>query len=193
MSTRSQRVCQMNGQNASYHFALKCIMKAQSYLVICLSLFIAMFYFGYLIKLFDENLNEASGKNFSDMTNMVWLAIVTMTTVGYGDFFPLSTMSRIVGIFCSFYGVYVVSLFVISINNLLVFDQSEERALDLICRLDDKEELKMEAVNVLTLAYRQRKAQKENESQSAVLKIMKNFSAHLRKFTTVAKRIRGNY
>eukprot|EP00345_Euplotes_harpa_P002444 CAMPEP_0168321112 /NCGR_PEP_ID=MMETSP0213-20121227/2075_1 /TAXON_ID=151035 /ORGANISM="Euplotes harpa, Strain FSP1.4" /LENGTH=176 /DNA_ID=CAMNT_0008322697 /DNA_START=475 /DNA_END=1005 /DNA_ORIENTATION=- len=117
-----------------------------------------------------------------------------MTTVGYGDFFPLSTPSRIVGILCAFYGVYLVSLFVIALDSLLQFDQAEERAYDLICRLEDKEELKLEAVNVLTSAFRHRKAKMEFPDKKAfVLGKLKTFRKYLMNFQKIAKSIRGNY
>lgn len=158
MSPRAQRVCQMNGCYASYMFAVKSLMKDQPYLVLITNLVLSMFYFGYLIRIFDQDLGTASGQNFDSITNPVWLSIVTMTTVGYGDFFPKSVVSRIIGILCSFYGVYLVSLFVIALENLLLFDQSEERSYELISRLEDKEELKLEAINVITSAFRHKKA-----------------------------------
>lgn len=117
-----------------------------------------------------------------------------MTTVGYGDFFPKSTPSRIMGILCAFYGVYLVSLFVISLSNLLVFDDSEDRSYELICRLEDKEQLKLEAVNVLTTAFKHRQAKIQNPNKKAfILSKLKNFRKYLMNFQKIAKSIRGNY
>ena len=73
-------------------------MIEKAYIVLFANLIISMFYFGYLIRIFDQGLTEASGQNFESITNPVWLAIVTMTTVGYGDFYPKSSPSRIMGI-----------------------------------------------------------------------------------------------
>jgi hypothetical protein len=196
MSPRAQRVCQMNGCYASYMFSVKAAMKAQPYVVLFTNLIMSMFYFGYLIRLFDqpEELKVASGQNFDSITNPVWLSIVTMTTVGYGDFFPKSTPSRIAGLLCSFYGVYLVSLFVIALENLLIFDQTEERSYELISRLEDKEALKVEAVNVLTSAFKHRQAKKNYaDKKSFILSKLKNFRKYLMNFQKIAKSIRGNY
>lgn len=196
MSPRAQRVCQMNGCYASYSFAIKCAMKDMPYVVLFTNLVMSMFYFGYLIRLFDQPsaLKTASGQNFDSVTNPVWLSIVTMTTVGYGDFFPKSTPSRIAGLLCSFYGVYLVSLFVIVLENLLIFDQTEERSYELIARLEDKESLKLEAVNVLTSAYQHRQAKRNHSDRKAfVLSKLKNFRKYLMSFQKIAKSIRGNY
>lgn len=175
-------------------FAIKCVMKDQTYFVLATNLVLSMCYFGYLIRLFDQELKDASGQNFDSITNPIWLSIVTMTTVGYGDFYPKSTPSRIAGIFCSFYGVYLVSLFVIALDNLLHFDEAEERSFDLISRLETKEELKLEAVNVLTSAFKHRQAKKLHpDRKSFVLSKLKDFRKYLMNFQKIAKSIRGNY
>lgn len=174
-------------------------MTDQPYLVLMTNLVLSMFYFGYLIRIFDQDLSEVSGQNFNNIQNPVWLSIVTMTTVGYGDFFPKSNPSRIVGIVCSFYGVYLVSLFVITLENLLRFDQSESRSYELIARLEDKEALKLEAVNVITSAFRHKRAKAENDKdernskKGRVLSKLKVFRKYLMNFQQIAKSIRGNY
>jgi potassium intermediate/small conductance calcium-activated channel subfamily N protein 2 len=184
----------MNGCYADYMFAIKCFMKAQPYLVLMSNLVMSMFYFGYLIRIFDQGLSEVSGHNFNTISNPVWLSIVTMTTVGYGDFYPKSNPSRIIGVLCSFYGVYLVSLFVIALDNLLNFDQSEERSYELICRLEDKEALKLEAVNVITSAFRHKKAKQQYpDKKSYIMGKLKTFRKYLMNFQQIAKSIRGNY
>ena len=63
------------------------------------------------------------------------MQIITMTTVGYGDLFPISYPSKFVGIICAFYGVYVVTLFVITIERMLETNEGEERAYILVMAL----------------------------------------------------------
>ena len=72
-----------------------------------------------------------------------------MTTVGYGDFFLKSFPSRLIGIICSFYGVYLVSLFVVTLTNFLEFSSSEMTAYGLSERLLVKDSLKLEATRVI--------------------------------------------
>jgi len=184
----------MNGCYASYSYAIKCLMTTYPYFVLMTNLIMSMFYFGYLIRIFDQDLSDVSGQNFNSIMNPVWLSIVTMTTVGYGDFYPKSNPSRIVGILCSFYGVYLVSLFVIALESLLRFDQSEERSYELISRLEDKEELKLEAVNVITSAFRHKKAKGDHpDKKKFILGKLKTFRKYLMNFQQIAKSIRGNY
>jgi len=50
-----------------------------------------------------------------------------MATVGYGDFIPKSVMGRILGILICFWGVVVVSIFVVTLISLLKFETAEEK------------------------------------------------------------------
>lgn len=62
-----------------------------------------------------------------------------MTTVGYGDFYPKTNIGRMVGIVIAFWGVFIVSLFVVSLSTMLDFDPGEKKAFDLYERLEAKE------------------------------------------------------
>ena len=49
-----------------------------------------------------------------------------MTTVGYGDFFPVSWPAKCVGVICMFYGVYIVSLGVNTMTSFMDMNESDE-------------------------------------------------------------------
>ena len=70
-------------------------------------LFISVSIFGNLIY-FLNIMNPTSP--FSDVPISSWWAIVTMTTVGYGDVVPTTTMGRIVGAFCAVVGLILAGL-----------------------------------------------------------------------------------
>lgn len=123
---------------------------------------------GYCLRMFERTLSQASGQDYGLMSNTIWNVLVTMTTVGYGDYYPKTNMGRVVGIIIAFWGVFIVSLFVVSLSNMFEFDQGELKvsptqnndrlkAFTLNERLQAKEDLRVEAANVLGSAYKQRR------------------------------------
>jgi len=68
------------------------------------------------LRLFDEDYNSTTPGYFAKLRNPFWLVIVTMTTVGYGDYAPRSILTKIIGVIMAFYGVFIVSLFVIALS-----------------------------------------------------------------------------
>ena len=68
--------------------------------------FIGSLFFGCFI--YFAELSEAT--TFPTMFSGVWWAIVTMTTVGYGDFVPKSTYGYAVACFCATFGILLVAM-----------------------------------------------------------------------------------
>jgi len=79
----------------------------------------------------------------------MWNVIITLTSVGYGELYPKTFFGRIVGIIICFWGVFIVSFFVVTVTNMLNFSSSEEKAYNLLLRLFYKMELKKGAIGVL--------------------------------------------
>ena len=114
--------------------------------------------FGFQLKIFESHLSEVSGQNFGDMYNCMWNVIITLTSVGYGDFYPKTFWGRIVGIIISFWGVFIVSFFVVTITQLLMFTGGEDKSYNVLLKLTAKQELKKKAIGVLQSAYIHRNA-----------------------------------
>lgn len=144
----------MHGVYANYMFAIKSLMKAKPYTVLVIALLVSVAQQGYCLRIFERPFSKASGQDFSLMSNTIWNVLVTMTTVGYGDYFPKTNMGRIIGLIIAFWGVFIVSLFVVSLSNMFEFDTGEMKAFVLNERLQAKEDLRVEAANVLSSAYR---------------------------------------
>jgi len=69
----------------------------------------------------------------------MWLIVLTMTTVGYGDFFPRTHMGRFVVVLACFWGIFLVSMMVVTLTISSEFTKGEARAYDILFRLNAKE------------------------------------------------------
>ena len=54
--------------------------------------------------------HEAQPEAFSDIAHAFWWAVVTMTTVGYGDVTPVTALGKVVAVFIMLMGVGLVAL-----------------------------------------------------------------------------------
>jgi hypothetical protein len=53
-----------------------------------------------------------------------------MTTVGYGNVSPLTTLGRMVCIFTAYWGTFVAAIFVIAVTDIFELTPQEQRVID---------------------------------------------------------------
>ena len=134
-SPRAFRVCQMNNFDTSLIFSLRANMfktPLNAYLIL---FFFILGYCSYCLRIFERGLNEVTGKDFSTIWNSLWCVIITMTTVGYGDYFPNSFLGRIIGIVSCTCGIFLISMLIVTISNLLELSPIEENVFKIMQRI----------------------------------------------------------
>lgn len=75
---------------------------------------------------------DAKNSKFTDIPNCFWWAVVTMTTVGYGDMAPTTTMGKFIGSICAVCGVLTIALPVpVIVNNFSLYYSHAQARLKL--------------------------------------------------------------
>lgn len=77
-----------------------------------------------------------------------------MTTVGFGDYFPRTHMGRFVIILASFWGVFLVSLMVVTLTNSSEFSIAEQNSFDILQRLKIKKKVRDQASRAVAFGWR---------------------------------------
>lgn len=90
------------------------------------------------IKFGDANYDK---NNYEYFSNSLWNVLVIYTTVGYGEFFPKTTLGMCVCVLTSLYGIILVSIIIMTMQNLSQFNKREYASKDLIDRLKAKNDL----------------------------------------------------
>lgn len=118
-SARSYRVCKMFGAKNDSFFIIKCLLQKRPLFYVFFTIFGSIGVFGYLLmvaeKPLDRVLNSGRPHTFD---NSMWEAVCTMTTVGFGDIYPRTTLGRIIALICSLFGLTITSLLVITFTSI---------------------------------------------------------------------------
>jgi hypothetical protein len=86
----------------------------------------------------------------------MWCIIITMTTVGFGDFYPSTHLGRVIGVLACFWGTFLVSLMVVSLTLSSEFTPQQRQSFDRIKRDKEEHSLKEKASNAIKNAIRVR-------------------------------------
>lgn len=94
--------------------------------------------------------------SFHQVWNAWWCMILTMTTVGYGDIYPITVGGRIFTIVACIVGVFILSLIIAKLAELIQLNQEEQKAYDIIMGAEKKkrnEDIKVQ-LGVYFIRYR---------------------------------------
>ncbi|OWF38737.1 potassium voltage-gated channel protein Shaw-like [Mizuhopecten yessoensis] len=88
-------------------------------------LLVGMLVFSSLIYYVDDH------KIFTSIPHGFWWAIITMTTVGYGDMYPTTNLGYLVGSFCALSGLLMIGFSVpVLVNNFIMYYKHVQFALE---------------------------------------------------------------
>ena len=109
------RYCVFNNVEATTLYALKAESKHHPYFVIGVWTGVAALFFGVYIRLYERV--DAEGP-FDFNMNGPWVAVLTMSTIGYGEIYPTTHMGRLFAIISCVLGSALLSMFVVALENL---------------------------------------------------------------------------
>lgn len=127
LNNLANRLCKMYGCKADFGFSLKCMFKDNPLFLIGAFFTISSMIFAFQIYLVERRaaylLTGTIGMS-NNYTNALWLVLMTITTVGYGDYFPHTSFGRIIILFVAIWGTFIVSMMVVVVSNTLTMEKN---------------------------------------------------------------------
>jgi ferric iron reductase protein FhuF len=134
-----------------------------------------------------------SGYDWTYLWNSMWLVIITMATVGYGDFVPKTYLGRVITILACIWGNFLISLMVISLTVSSEFtNPAHRKAFDTIVRTQEQDDLRNHSAMVLQSLLRYNVTSKKYELTSSLrLRHLNQIRDRLKRFQGLRKRLLG--
>ncbi len=94
-------------------------LKRQKHLLLILQVVAGLFVYFILLTLLIHFESDSKQSALVDYTNAIWYSVVTLTTVGYGDLFPVTIYGRIIGYIFVFLSLGIYGLLIGQFTNIM--------------------------------------------------------------------------
>ena len=141
-NSRSQKINSFFGNDNIWTFLYRTNLKSNSFITLALIFSIIVLAGSYIFKVFENYQLDENSSDFGNFFNCLWFIAQTNVNLGYGDYVPDTLVGRIIaGVVCMS-GVFLKSLFTVSmLMFILVIDENEKKAYSEINLLYKKEEI----------------------------------------------------
>ena len=141
-NSRSQKINLFFGNKNIWTFLYRTNLKSNSFTTLALIFSILVLAGSYLFKVYENYQQDEDSSDFGNFFNCLWFIAQTNVNLGYGDYVPDTLVGRIIaGVVCMS-GVFLKSLFTVSmLMFILVIDENEKKAYSEINLLYKKEEI----------------------------------------------------
>ena len=119
-------VSRMNSVTFDNTFVIKYVLANSLNCVVLLTALLIIL-FAYMLMVFERPVDAGTLGHYA---NCIWLIIITMTTVGYGDEFPVTSLGRVVAIMAALAAVIMLAITVNLVVSKLTLSRSETKVLD---------------------------------------------------------------
>lgn len=148
------------GTKITYGLIIKSLLNKRPYSMLMIFFMITSCWFSFAVRLFERPYyddpkvgnvasDSSSYQDYSLFNNAWWLIVVTMTTVGYGDYYPKTHLGRLIVILACFCGVFLVSLTVVTLTSASEFSKGEKKTYEILHRLKQRKVIERFARKVI--------------------------------------------
>lgn len=186
-SNRAHRLCEMYAVEPGLLFTIKCWMKEKPFVFVLCAYIASIPFFAWMLRMAERPFARNRGIAGYDIWNSMWNVLITMTTVGYGDYSPRTVWGRSIVFFVCVWGTIVISLMVVTITSVIQMNLFEKKTYLMLKRLQMKERLQKQAARIVTNVLRGHTSARYDGSQEDRVK---NTKIYLKKFKAASREYR---
>ncbi|CAD8065703.1 unnamed protein product [Paramecium primaurelia] len=154
-SNRVNRLCGIYSVEFGPHFIFKVAIRQNPYSTLCGLFCMGIFLFSYQLEISERSLLRTTTEiDQYNLKNSLWVCMITIFTVGYGDLYPTTELGRLSMTLGLFYGVALTSLFTAILYADLQPFVSELRSITLLDKASIKIEIRQVAEKILLNFYK---------------------------------------
>lgn len=133
----ARRYCHRYNVKPNMRFSFKCMMKMYPMPIVVFVIGIpSMIVLGCMVRIFERPLIDLSLKEWDDPMNGIWFMFATMSTIGYGDYIPISYLGRTVAVFGYIVGGFIFALIMVSVQKEIALSENQTKAFTTVLLTD---------------------------------------------------------
>lgn len=155
----NEKICDKANVKFNFYFCFKCEFKESPFFLVMVLLIESIIVFGYSLRCSEMFFMTYTGigefnMDWRQVWNGFWCIIITMMTVGFGDFYPISILGRLIAVIATFWGTFLVSMMVAALTYVVEFNSQEATAYHNIKSAISEKQYGLNAVILIQNCYR---------------------------------------
>ena len=124
----ARNYCRKYKVPADARFGIRCLIAHHPLLILSNSATGALLLLATMFRILERPLDDLTTYYYTDYMNALWFLFENMSTLGYGEFLPVTDLGRVVSVLGYFVGTSLFSLLVITLDDKLNLSIQQSKA-----------------------------------------------------------------
>lgn len=182
-NNKARALCRDYKVKANMRFLVKCMLMKHPIFFISGMAVLWLFVFAITFRIYERPLDDLSKFLYDNPMTAIWFMVENMTTLGYGELFPISYASRIISVLAYAAGAVIFSFMIVSLQKNVDLDIHQVKVFKYVVKIPY-------AVHVIRKSLQYYVVKKKyGDGDEKVERVYKSLMKKIRNF----KKIRAEY